>query len=599
MAKKIVPIKYTTRDYDSIRGDLINFARRYYPDIIKDFNEGSFNSFMFDAVSYVGDILSFYLDFQANESFLTTAIQYSNIIKLGEELGYKFANSTAASQGLAAFVCSLSANSDGSPDYSYVPTLKKGSTFSTSDGKSFSLVEDVRMYIPNKTVVAVSQLDTNGVPSQFALKNYGKVISGGVFQERFSVGEFKKFLKLTINTSNITEIIKVVDDEGHEYFEVDYLSQNVVYREMRNVATDKERVPSVVRLFTVPRRFIVQRDQNSTSVIFGANSSTTNQNYKDILSEPTTFILDVENKKYFADRYFDPSAMITSDKLGVGPSNTSVTIFYRVNDSSNVNVTTGFLNTVSNAIVEFDNPDTLVDTKKTTIIGSFEVENEEPILGSVDLPNSEELKIRIKDNFAAQNRAVTLRDYESLCYSMPLKFGSVKRARIVKDLDSFRRNLNLYVLSEDSSGNFAKATDTLKNNLKIWLNGNKMILDTVDILDAKIINLKINFTIIGNSRFNKSDILFASKQALINYFSRKPEIGEPIQITEIVNVLNKLDEVSDVIKFEILPQTGVNYSSVYFNINDNYSLDERYIIIPQNAVYEVKFPSVDINGVVI
>jgi hypothetical protein len=182
---------------------------------------------------------------------------------------------------------------------------------------------------------------------------------------------------------------------------------------------------------------------------------------------------------------------------------------------------------------------------------------------------------------------------------MPLKFGSVKRARAIKDLDSFRRNLNLYILSEDVDGNFAKSTDTLKNNLKIWLNNNKMILDTVDILDAKIINLKINFTVVGNSRFGKSDILYATKQALITYFTRKPEIGEPIQITDIQNVLNKLDEVSDVVKVEILQQTGIKYSNVYFNINDNYSLDERYIVIPQNAVYEVKFPSLDINGVVI
>jgi hypothetical protein len=599
MAKKIVPIKYTSRDYDSIRGDLINFAKRYYPDIIQDFNEGSFNSFMFDSVSYVGDILSFYLDFQANESFLTTAIQYSNIIKLGEELGYKFANTTAASQGLAAFVAALPADSEGKPDLSYIPTLKRGSVFTTEDGKSFSLVEDVRMYIPNKTLITVSELNANGTPSQYAIKNYGKVISGELLQQKFSVGDFTKFLKLTLNSSNVTEIVKIIDSEGHEYFEVDYLSQNTVYREMRNVSSDKEKIPSVMRLYSVPRRFIVQRDQNSTSIVFGANSSTTDQNYKDILAEPTTFILDIENKKYFSDRYFDPNAMVTSDKLGVGPSNTTITIIYRQNTSNNVNVSTGYLNTVTSAIVEFDDPDRLITDKKNIIIQSIEVENEEPILGSVDLPNSEELKIRIKDNFAAQNRAVTLRDYESLCYSMPVKFGSVKRARTIKDMDSFRRNLNLYILSEDVDGNFAKAPDTLKNNLKLWLNNNKMALDTIDILDAKIINLKINFTVVGNSRFNKSDALYSSKQALINYFARKPEIGEPLQITDIQNVLNKLDQVSDVVKLEITQQTGLKYSSVYFNVNDNYSLDERYIVIPSNAVYEVKYPLVDINGVVI
>jgi hypothetical protein len=599
MAKKIVPIKYTSREYDSIRNDLINFAKRYYPDIIQDFNEGSFTSFMLDSVSYVGDILSYYLDYQANESFLPTAIQYSNIIRLGEELGYKFANSIAASQGLVALYTTLPATTDGTPDFSYAPTLKKGSTFSTNDGRRFTLMEDVKMYVPNKTVIRASRKDDNGITTEYAIKNYGKVISGDVLQERFLIGDYKRFPKVTITSTDVTEIVSVTDDEGHEYFEVDYLTQNVVYRDMKNTSSDSNEVPSLMRLFTVPRRFTVKREQNRTILVFGGSSFTTNKNYKDILTEPTTFILDIENKKYFSDKSFDPYSMITSDKLGVAPSNTTLTVTYRVNTADSVNVSTGGITAVTNAIVEFDSPDTLITDKKNAIESNFEVENESPILGSVELPNSEELKIRIKDSFAAQNRAVTAKDYESLAYSMPLRFGAVRRARALKDTDSFKRNLNLYVLSEDVNNNFAFATDSLKNNLKLWINNSKMLLDTIDILDGKIINLKVNFTIVGNSRFSKTDVLLAAKNTLIDLFSRKPEFGEPLQIGDINTALRKLDEVSDVIKIEILQQTGINYSSVFFDVKSNLSDDERYLIIPKNAVYEVKFPNLDINGVVI
>ena len=60
--RKIVPIDYTSRDFNSIREDLMTYVRRYYPDTYKDFSEASFGSLMLDTVSYVGDMLSFYLD---------------------------------------------------------------------------------------------------------------------------------------------------------------------------------------------------------------------------------------------------------------------------------------------------------------------------------------------------------------------------------------------------------------------------------------------------------------------------------------------------------------------------------------------------------
>ena len=102
MPKKLQPIDYTSRDFDSIRRDLENYAKRYYPDTYKDFNKASFGSLMLDTVSYIGDILSFYLDYQANESFLETAVEYNNVVKLARQMGFRLDRSPS-SYGILTF----------------------------------------------------------------------------------------------------------------------------------------------------------------------------------------------------------------------------------------------------------------------------------------------------------------------------------------------------------------------------------------------------------------------------------------------------------------------------------------------------------------
>ena len=107
-----------------------------------------------------------------------------------------------------------------------------------------------------------------------------------------------------------------------------------------------------------------------------------------------------------------------------------------------------------------------MDTPKVNdIISSFESFNEDPIVGDTRLPTSDEIKRRTIDHFASQNRAVTQLDYEALVYAMPERFGSVKRCKIIRDPDSLRRNLNLYVISEDSRGKLTQTNTTIKENV--------------------------------------------------------------------------------------------------------------------------------------
>tara|TARA_Y100001938_G_C8094492_1_gene437233 strand:- start:309 stop:2111 length:1803 start_codon:yes stop_codon:yes gene_type:complete len=593
--KQYPAIKYTSRDFNSIKQDLVEYAKRYYPHTFKDFSEAGFGSMMLDTVAYVGDILSFYLDYEVNETFLDTSIEYNNVLRLGKQMGFKF-KGVPISRGLAEMFIIIPANSRGDqPDPDYIPILKKGSVFSSDDGIAFTLNEDVNFADPdNETVVAAVNSD-NGNITSYAIKAVGEVISGQRYEEKVIVGDFQKFLRVKLAGSNISEILSVEDELGNEYYEVDYLSQDVVYRDLINNGANKKTTPNVLRPLAVPRRFTSELMEGETYLQFGFGSE------KDVtadpLLDPSKTILKVHGKDYFSDASFDPSNLVSTDKFGVAPSNTTLTIGYLANTLSEVNIAAGGLSNVVGPLFEFGNINTLVNSKVSDVINSLEVNNQEPITGDVTYPSIDELKERIYNVFASQNRAVTALDYKSMCYAMPTKYGAIKRANVIKDPGSLKRNLNIYVLSEDVDGNFTTANSTLKENLKHWLNQGRMINDTVDILDAKVINIGIEFDAISTPESNPFEVLNEAVASLSVYYERKFEIGEPFYIGEIFSHLNRSPGILDVTRVKVTQKTGLGYSnSVLFNVDDNMSVDDRYIVVPHNAVLEIKYPSQDIKG---
>ncbi len=173
----------------------------------------------------------------------------------------------------------------------------------------------------------------------------------------------------------------------------------------------------------------------------------------------------------------------------------------------------------------------------------------------------------------------------------------------MRDNDSLKRNLNLYVVSEDFRGSLVKTNDILKRNVKTWIQKNKMINDTIDILDAKMINLGIEFVAVGAMEKSKFDVLESAKQALITRFRRIPDIGEPFFITDVYKELRNVDGVVDVTDVKISVKAssdgGRNYSATSVDIGKLMSPDGRYIEMPRNVVYEVKYPNFDIKGVIV
>ena len=285
--------------------------------------------------------------------------------------------------------------------------------------------------------------------------------------------------------------------------------------------------------------------------------------------------------------------------MGIGPANTTLTITYRRNTNSSANAATGQVNRVANPIVEFNNPTISNTAEARTVISSIEAFNEEPMVGSVRNPTAEEIRMQALNIFPAQSRAVTASDYEGILYAMPGQFGAVKRCRVVRDQDSLKRNLNVYIISEDSNGKLIASNSALKENIKVYLNRYRMINDTVDILDAKIVNVGIEFEVVAAEEVNKFEVLDSATTALVNAFgSRTMFIGERFYITDVFTALNKVRGVADTAKVKLVSKRGTNYSSSTLNIDQFMSLDGRYLSVPDNVILEIKFPRIDIRGTV-
>ena len=592
-----VKVNYLSRDFGTIKNDLIEHAERYYPDTFRDFSDAGFGALMIDAVSYIGDILSFYVDYQANESFLVTANEYGNVLKHAETVGYRHPGPRSTYGDVTLYILVPTNGENTGPDLTYAPVLKAGSQFQGGGSSLFSLLTDVNFADPNNEIVVALTNATTGVPTQYAIKATGQIVSGELRTTTFEIGRFVRFRSLEIPGSATTEVISVVDTEGREYYEVDHLSQNTIYVPIVNTdTTTNGQAPTIVKPFVVPRRYIVRKTQTQTSLIFGYGSD--DQLSSPSLSEARDVVLDLHSKTYVTDKAMDPTILIKGDKFGVGPANTTLTVTYRANTAQNSNAAANAVNQVSNPILEFSNRTTLDTSVISSVRNSLEVTNENPIQGNVAAPSITELRQLVLGAHAAQNRAVTAEDFKTLILSMPAKFGGVKRCAVIQDVDSNLRNINVYVISQATNGILEATNNVLKENIKTWLNTKRMINDSIDILDAKVVNLGVRFSAIANNNENKTVVFERIQRRMNEYFATKLDIGESFSITDIYSLINSTPGVIDATFVRIFQKTGAGYASTIFNVKNYMSSDGRLIRAPKNVVFEVRYPNADIEGTV-
>tara|TARA_R110000824_G_scaffold50196_4_gene140374 strand:+ start:901 stop:2697 length:1797 start_codon:yes stop_codon:yes gene_type:complete len=597
MSKKRPPIDLTSRDFNSIKSDLVNYAKVYYPDTYQDFTQASFGSMLIDMVAYVGDMLSFYTDYQTNETLIDSAVEAENVAQLAKQFGYKYPGAST-STGRVAIYLEVPAKGDDAgslPDSSNLPIIKKGSILSSDGGASFTLIEDVD-FSREDAEVTVGE-DDGKKPVTYAYKAYGDVVSGVVDTQVTTLTEPKKFTEIEIDDINVTEVISVIDKDGNEFYQVEYLSQNIVFEAIRNFnQSNVEDAPYIIKPKIAPRRFEVENTfAGVTKIKFGSGSEASINNNE--FPDPASVVMEKHAKEYYTDDTFDPNKILDTGKLGVIPPAGQLTIKYRKNNANNVNVPTGAVARVSSPIIAYKNS-SVPPSIKNKVIETIEADNEEPISGQVKPVLTEELRVRGLSAFASQNRAVTKDDYVSLIYRLAPKFGAVKRANVTRDNTSFKRNLNIFVVSENRNEFLTTTPQAVKENLKTWLNHYRMINDTIDILDGRVVNIGIEFELISKLESNSTDVLSKAISTLQEYYSNKLLMGTPFYISEIYQILNDLTEVVDTKNVKIVNKFGTGYSDSSYDIESSISADGRFVFVPEDTVLEIRYPNVDIIGVV-
>ena len=272
------------------------------------------------------------------------------------------------------------------------------------------------------------------------------------------------------------------------------------------------------------------------------------------ITDPSRVALKMQGKNYISSKSFDPSKLVSTNKLGISPYNTELTVIYRTNSSQTTNVAANSINLVAAKRMIFDDITVLTNSERAFVENSLEVTNEDPIT-SIDVDISvEELKQRAKSRFASQNRAVTKQDYESLIYNMPPKYGAISRANIINDPSSSNRKLALYLISQNNNGHLSETNDVTKNNVKNWINQYKSLNDQIEIYNPKIINIGIEFTVSVDKKFSQTTVFEKCISELQTLYSSKFYIGEPLYLSRIYSTLNRVDGVIDVRKVKSIQQ---------------------------------------------
>jgi hypothetical protein len=616
MARISRDIKYLNRDFSSIRQSLLDYSKTYFPTTFNDFTPTSTGVLFIEMAAYVGDVLSFYLDNQIQETFLTNARQVDNIFNMAYTLGYKPRVTQASTADIEIFqqIPSKIVSGVYKPDYDYALKIPVNSRLQTANGVSFLLQDSVDFSVSSSidpTETTVYRL-TGANVDFYLLKKTRKAISATVNTTTFNFGEPEKFSTRNITANKIIGILDVKDSDGNQYFEVDNLSQDLVFDPIKNTnpnnpsyVSDDVDAGFLLKTKQVQRRF-VSRFTNTTNLQLQFGAGTTSDSTEEIIPNPNNVGLGLPFKQDKLTTAFSPLNFTLTNTYGIAPSNTTLTVRYLTGGGAQSNVEAGTINKISSTSgISFLN-NTITNTSlASSIFKSLAVTNPTAADGGGGGDSIQQIKINTLGQFPTQLRTVTADDYLVRALSMPSDFGSVTKAyAIPSQVEEINPGevpsiLDLYILTSDLQGKLKTASNTLKQNLRTYLSEYRMLNDSVNIKDAFIINIGVDFEIIVRPGFNNNDVLSSCINALQNFFRvGNFEINEPIILTDLFPILDAIAGVQTVKNIQISNKDGGNYSSFAYDI-EGATIDRVIYPSIDPMIFEVKFPNEDIRGRVV
>lgn len=602
--KQLRERRYLNKDFDALRNDLLDYARTYFPNRINDFSEASLGGLLLDMAAYVGDVQSYYLDHQFQETFPDTATEPNNIERHLKNAGVKISGAAPATVTVTFYIKVPTIDSQGTIDASSLPVIKQNTVVRANNGVEFILTEDLdfNAKFPNgkyKANVRIGGRNANDIPQYYIFTLNGLCISGKVATQSVSIGTFTPYKKITLNNPDVTEVISVVDSLGNTYYEVENLTQDTVYKRVTNLTSDFNLVPENMVPIPAPYRFVKEtsvQTRQTTLTFGGGNASTIND---DVIPDPSEFALPLYGKQTFSRFEINPNNLLSTTTFGVMAENTTLTINYRYGGGLNNNVEAQTINTVVSLNIFFPNFPSI--NTAAYVRNSIDITNVDRASGGESAPSINTLKDKIPVFRSMQNRIVTKEDLLARVYSLPSNFGRVYRAGI-KTNPNNPLSTQLYVISRNTSNQLIVSPDSLKKNLVTYLNQYRMISDAIDILDARVINLKITFSIVVDPNENRELIL---RNCLINvkqYFDIKNfDIDQPLIISDVQNIIYNSKGVISLVSLNITNLNGIvenrGYSEQVYDLTAN---TYRGIIFgPPGSIFEVRYKDYDIVGTVV
>lgn len=634
-------ISYLSRTYEDYKNSLIELTKKYYPEIADSLTDASIGSWLIDIVSVVGDNLSYYIDKAYNETNLESATKASSIYALARSNGFKIPGPKGSITELE-FSCILppstsvpnSSSSIGMPSFAFAPIIKKGTRVKSNNGQYFETDEDIdfsehfdkngnvnrniipiidsnnqiKSYKVTKTVTATAGISkiykqsitaANTVPfMEFIIPdtnvmNVESIIfkDGGNFQSDPSIDEFY----------NENEFISACDSVGgtdtYRFFEVNSLIDQYVWGDDKTDGSAKtykfgfynptsgQDIPTYSvtkgKWNPITQKFITEfTDGGYLKVIFGSGE----QIGQDV---------DVTAAKDFSK--YQISRMVRNNFLGVLPKDgTTMYILYRVGGGKASNVAAGTINVITylNAVNK-TTPSTASDKiSAANIIASITVTNTIPSVSGKDAPNEDEIKAMIKYYNGAQERCVTVKDYESRIQMMPARYGCPFKVSAIEE----NNKIMIYVLLCNYLGQLSDAMPSeMMANILNYLSKYRTINDFVEIKTGKIINLSFEVDAYINKNYNTGDVVNSIISTVKDYMDvNKHQLGEDIYVSDIEKEISNIDGVINLIDLRIYNETGNGYSKDMISQQIvNYGGDGEYDYVPDGDRSEIDLDASD------
>ena len=597
-------IKYINKSFSDFKTQLMEYAKNYFPDAYNDFSPTSPGMMFIEMASYVGDVMSFYQDTQLQETFLQHAKNPANLYSLAYMMGYKPKVTSASSVEMTVSQNVTATGLNYKPNWDQALKVQESSVLSatTSNNPTFLTSKPVDFKFSSSydpTEVQIYSLDENGKPAEYTLTKKVKAYSGTIKSTSKTYTTAEKFATVKVDDTNIIRILDIIDSDGKEWTEVPFLGQDTIFQEVSNTATDSNLAPTLLRLKKVPRRFVTRfTSKGILEIQFGSGIAGSDE--RDFLPDPFRMQNSIDagqNSTNELYRSYDPSNFLFTSAYGSAPSETTLTIRYLTGGGVEANVPANSITNIVTAPAEAFSDNTSANT--------LAFNNTKAAAGGKDGDSTEELRQNSLRSFSEQQRTVTLQDYAIRSLSLPPRFGSIAKVYATQTSGDKQKDgllstnplaISLYTLALDNNGKLVNTPYSLKENLKTYLSQFMMIADGVNILDAFIVNIGINFEVVTLPAASSRDVLLACTVKLKEYFNtNRWSINQPINLSPIYTLLDGVKGIQTVEAIEVLNKTGGNYSEFGYDVR---GATKSNVVYPSldPCIFELKFPDVDIQG---